>query len=392
MPQLVNDAAVGLSKWSDFRFRQSGVARYIFSFAAFGLLASYAMAAAAPDSPDSRTRAATHLAEAIDMQSRIDDYLVKMTRDLQPGEREKFRALVKKHLRVAVLRDLQIKSLANTFTIRELNALEAFWRTEDGRAILTKYGTYLAAVMPPIDAEIEREIAEIKVEVEKDENPAGTAPHFGVVPESIKIQHEKLRQLLESIQVVETTLQTSQQHLEDTYGNVEVNNVYQALDLSTIDGIHTARQRLVALSAKNDGFAAGLEKERAELEKLVSTNDLAEPEASGLRASLSADEADRFPKYRAWIAAMRAEVVAIGRLVDTAERHLGKLRWQNNRLVASDARAGSDLLTAQQALTDADHQNDQTGRAALDTGNYTAKYILSALRHLEQDMPRHDGT
>ncbi len=289
---------------------------------ALGLVATDTMAAQAPDSLDSRTQVATRIAEAMDLQSRIDGYIEKATKDLPTEDRDKVRSLIKTHLHIAALRNMQIASMARTFTTRELNALEAFYRTETGRSIMSKYGVYISILQPALDAEIEREFAELKVDLEK-ENPEGDSLHLGDVPESTKIQHNKLLQLLKSTHGVEVEFINSQQHLTDKYGAIEVTNVYQSLDLSTIDGIHTARRRLLELSAKNDGFAAGLEKEWAELRTLVASNDLAEPEASGLRASLSADEAETIPNYRAWIAATRADVTAIGRLVDTAERHLG---------------------------------------------------------------------
>jgi hypothetical protein len=216
---------------------------------------------------------------------------------------------------------------------------------------------------------------------------------FGVeVPESAKLQHERLRQLLGSLYAIENSLLTSEKRLEEQYGKLEVTNVYQTLDLGTIEGIRTARQRLIALSAKDDGFAAAMEKKWVELESVVNRTDLAEPEASSLRASLSADEAETFPNYRAWFAAMRADVAAISHLVDVAEHHRGRVRMQNNHLVSSDRHAASDLLAAQQALEAADHHYDQAGRAALDSGNYTSKYGAATLCHFEHDLHLQYGT
>lgn len=383
-------AAIGLSQWLGYPIRRS-VVGYILICTATGLIAPYAMAEQVPDTLDSRTKAAARIVATMDVQSRIDEYVDKK-KDLQPEEREKLRSLVKNNLRISVLQNLEIESLAKVFTTRELNALEAFWRTEEGRRILSKYGTYVSSVLPAVNAEIERDFAEVKVELEKDENRDSTSSHPREVPESAKLQHEKLRLLLESLYAIETSLQASEKRLGEQYANLEVTNVYQTRDLGTIDGIRTARQRLRALSAKYDGFATALEKKWAELESLVSRTDLAEPEASSLRASLSADEAETFPNYRAWFAATRADVVAIGRLVDTAERHVGKLKVQNNQLVSSDSRAASDLLAAQQALAAADHQYDQAARAALKSGNYTSKYGAATLCQFEQGLHRQYGT
>ena len=211
------------------------------------------------------------------------------------------------------------------------------------------------------------------------------------VAERTRIQHAKLRHLLEALQVIETSFQQRLQRLEDTYGVGDVTKLYQGNDLGTMDGIRTARQRVKAFSAGSDGFAAAYEHYWTDLEALVQTNDLAEPLASELRASFSADQTETIPNNRGWIGAMRADATAVAHLLDIAERHLGHFQWQDDRLVAADKRAAIDLLPAQKAVAEAEREHNETGRAALHSRNHTVKFVQSALLELNQSMPRSDG-
>jgi len=364
--------------------------RYTLVSAALGLIVAGTVAAQAPDTLASRREAATRFAEMVDVQSIIDKYLESTTADLQPEERERVRALLKKHLRVAALRELKVAAMASTFTTQELTAMEAFYRTEEGRSILSKYSAYLVKVLPAVSEEVEREISEMKAEVEKAEHQGSRSPKPVDIAQDTGTQHERLRHLLAESQTIEITLHTRIQFLEDKYGSVDVTNLYQTIDLSTIAGIHAARQRVDDCSAKYQGFASAQEQHWAKLAVMVKSNNLNEPQASGLRASFAADEAEEFANYRAWFTAARADIAAVAHLLDIAERHLGHLKWQQTRLTATDERTATDLAEANNAIAAMDRRFDETGRAALGSPHQTFRFIRVALLELEQGMPRRD--
>ncbi len=220
----------------------------------------------------------------------------------------------------------------------------------------------------------------------------GTSLNRGDVGDRMKVQHEKLRLLLVSVQAIDSTLASSEKKLADTYGDVDVTNFDQGLDLSNSKGINVARQRLVALNAKVHGFIAAKETEWAAYRELVKDSDLAEPAASALKASLAADESETIPNYRAWFNAIRGEIAVFSDFVNMAQREYGRLRMLNGQLVTSDERTASDLMAAHKAIADARHRYDVTGAAALDGGHHVADFVTSALRQLEEDMPRRQGT
>jgi hypothetical protein len=88
----------------------------------------------------------------------------------------------------------------------------------------------------------------------------------------------------------------------------------------------------------------------------VSTADVDEPLRSELKAYFSTVEPNIAAKYAGWFDAMRDTSAAIARLLDTAQRHWGKLEWNDGQLIATDKRASIDLLAAQKALADAEHR------------------------------------
>jgi hypothetical protein len=354
--------------------------RYAPVFTALATSIAAAAIAQAPDTVESRRAAAERFAELVDVQPIIDKCLEGLS-DLKPEERQRIRVLLKKHLDVARLRELKVSAMASTFTTRELTAMDEFYRTPEGRSILVKYGAYLANVLPAVSEEVQRDVAEIEAEM-KSSAPASAA--------DARSQHERLRSLLGKLQAIEHTLQTQVQHLEDAYGGVDVTNMYQGIDLSTIEGIHRARQRVADCNTKYKEFAAAQERRWTDLGAMVKSNDLDEPLASGLRASFAADEAENFPNYRAWFAAARDETAAVAHLLDIAESHLGQLKWHEGRLTAQDERVATDLNEARSGIAAADRRFDAAGRTAMASPFQTRRFIGSALIELEQGRPRTD--
>jgi hypothetical protein len=207
-----------------------------------------------------------------------------------------------------------------------------------------------------------------------------------------EIQYKQLRQLLEATLAIETRFQNAIVHLQDTYGDVEVGNLYQGIDLTTVEGIHTVRQRLNDFRAKYDAFKVAKERYWAEEEKQVSTSDLAEPLASQFRDSLVTDQTETIRNYRAWFNATRQYAAAVANLLDFSDSHLGNLEWDKKRLIAPDTRVAVDLLLTQRVVAETQRRCNETGRAALDSVDHPNQFIRAAMRELEKAIRRRDGT
>lgn len=76
----------------------------------------------------------------------------------QQGE---FDGFMRKTLRADFIERISIKSMVKTFTVREINAMAAFYGTPEGQSIQKKMGTYMAEVMPELQQEIGRALQEL---------------------------------------------------------------------------------------------------------------------------------------------------------------------------------------------------------------------------------------
>jgi hypothetical protein len=131
------------------------------------MFANHAQGIEPTDTSDTRIQAATRYIDKFDLQSRIDAMVARIMDKykLAPQERQRVQMQLRKHLRVDVMREVEIASMASTFTTHEIDALTAFIETEEGQSIMSKYGSYLAAVTPVVTAQFERAVDEIKVEL-----------------------------------------------------------------------------------------------------------------------------------------------------------------------------------------------------------------------------------
>jgi len=200
--------------------------------------------------------------------------------------------------------------------------------------------------------------------------------------------HNKLLHILTEFRDIEIAFQKRVRHLQGTLGGIEVDNLYQGIDLSTMAGIQSARRRVKAFQEGYDEFSDAVEQQWAGYDRAVKNSDLAEPEASELRENLSADLSQTLPANRAWMSASRAEAAAVTHLLDVAERNLGHTRWQDKRLVGTDQRTSEELEAAEQAIADADHRNAATGSPVRNSRNHVQEFILSSLSELHKTIRR----
>ena len=207
-----------------------------------------------------------------------------------------------------------------------------------------------------------------------------------------QLQHQKLVDLLEAFREIEIALQKRVEALQNTYGAIETTNLYQGIDLSTIDGIQRARQRVKSFESKYVEFSAAVEQRWAAIETAVRNSNLAEPEASELRKNLAADLTRTLPATRAWISALHAEAAAVIHFLGVAERHLGHTRWQDQQLLGTDSRTSHELRAAQREVAAAEQRDLNTGPALRSNPNHVVTYVLSALRELHKTMRRPDNT
>jgi hypothetical protein len=119
------------------------------------------------DSPATRRQAAEHYAKAFDLPKMLADVSEAMSRNLPPEKRAEFKALMTQYVRVDALQEAMLVAMSKHFTTRELNALAAFYGSEEGKSAMAKFGVYMADVMPMVEAEMKHAVEASKADKAK---------------------------------------------------------------------------------------------------------------------------------------------------------------------------------------------------------------------------------
>ncbi len=139
------------------------------------LLAACSLPSAfAADDDNERRIAAERYLQVADVPKMMRDMTRNMAQTLPESQREGFQRLMSQHVRLRVVEDLMLGAMQKHFTPRELNAMADFYGSPEGRAILDKFGPYMADIMPGIQGEMGRAMAEYKRASKSRAKPGGT--------------------------------------------------------------------------------------------------------------------------------------------------------------------------------------------------------------------------
>lgn len=128
------------------------------------LLATHAVAM--ENSLTNRENQAQRYLEATPPKALFLDMADKVAYNLPPEDRQTFKDLLTKHLDINALTYAIKTSLVNNFTADELSALADFYGSEVGKSAMSKFGSYMAEVMPSIEAEMTKAYAKVSREME----------------------------------------------------------------------------------------------------------------------------------------------------------------------------------------------------------------------------------
>jgi hypothetical protein len=134
--------------------------RYLLSLVVLCSAMAFASGDTSGDSAQTRHLAAERYLQVADLPKLMADMTEQMAHTMPDDQREQFKLLMNKHVRIDVLRDAMVASMVKIFTTRELNALANFYGSPEGRTALAKYGSYMADMLPPIQAEMRRAMQE----------------------------------------------------------------------------------------------------------------------------------------------------------------------------------------------------------------------------------------
>jgi hypothetical protein len=122
--------------------------------AAVSLFASGVFVFSANDTPETRRREAERYLQVSPPKALFEDMADKMAANLPADQREQFKRVMTTQLDIAALTKAMLDAMVKTFTTDELKALADFYGSPVGKSAMQKFGTYMADIMPVLQAEI----------------------------------------------------------------------------------------------------------------------------------------------------------------------------------------------------------------------------------------------
>lgn len=106
------------------------------------------------DTPENRRVEANRYLQATPPKQMFADMAEKMSMNMPPAERQKFKETLTSALDVDALTKAMTDAMVKHFTVQELKALADFYGSPVGKSAMGKFGAYMAEVMPTIQAEM----------------------------------------------------------------------------------------------------------------------------------------------------------------------------------------------------------------------------------------------
>ena len=119
----------------------------------------------APDTPANRMAAARRYLKAVPPAELVGDTVERVASELPADRREEFKQALAKVVKAERIEKVTLDALVKHFTVKEIDALAAFYGSPEGRSISKKFGAYLADVMPAIQEELSGAMEEIHKEI-----------------------------------------------------------------------------------------------------------------------------------------------------------------------------------------------------------------------------------
>ena len=120
--------------------------------------------ALASDTEQERVAAAKRYLEVAQMSRITDDTVTELAKSLPAEQRGKFLQFMREAVRPEVLERAALASMVKVFTTQEINALADFYGSPVGKSAMSKFGLYMADVMPVIQQEMLRAMQSLPAE------------------------------------------------------------------------------------------------------------------------------------------------------------------------------------------------------------------------------------
>jgi hypothetical protein len=141
-----------------------------------------------PDNQENRTAVAKQYLEIMPAKDMLQGVASRVVQSLPEPKRKVFMAVMESQGIEQAAYRITLDSLVKNFTVGELNAMVAFYGSPDGKSAVKKFGTLMSEVMPQIQQEVKKALAETQKEPESKEQPK---PQVQPEPPGQKTQEEQ---------------------------------------------------------------------------------------------------------------------------------------------------------------------------------------------------------
>ena len=115
----------------------------------------------APDTPETRRKEAERYLQVSPPKALFEDMADKMAETLPADQREQFKKVMTTQIDIPALSKAMTDAMVKDFTTEELKALADFYGSPVGKSAMKKFGTYMADIMPVVQAEIMKAAAKM---------------------------------------------------------------------------------------------------------------------------------------------------------------------------------------------------------------------------------------
>lgn len=139
-----------------------------------------------PDNPENRTVAAKRYLEVMPPKDMLRGLASRVGQAMPEKDRKQFVEIMEGPELEKTAYRLTLDGLVKHFTVDELNAMVAFYGSPEGQSAVKKFGPLMTEVMPQIQQEVKKALAQIQPPPESKE-----VPKVQVQPEPPKTKEQK---------------------------------------------------------------------------------------------------------------------------------------------------------------------------------------------------------
>ena len=112
----------------------------------------------AQDTEAERMKEAERYLTVVPMKEMLADMVEKMKVNQPPEKQAWIEMIFSKYVDYQALENIAKDGMVKSFTADELKALTDFYASPIGKSAMKKFGVYMAAIMPPLQAELRKAV------------------------------------------------------------------------------------------------------------------------------------------------------------------------------------------------------------------------------------------